>query len=296
MYNKYKFLIAISWLVMPMGVYGVECPTDMSDNPVYSNTFIAVDNQMRCGPGYQLTELPESMVVYTSGLLLETSETLCGSNGYWFENECIPATQGTCDSGFNQLPGDITTLYKMDEYNRCSAGYEKEDIPTHIVYGVVNGMIIGSGETLCDDGYRLIGDTCVQYEAGDCPPDMFSYEPGVDTFVPITNGACATGYVVHDDNKSCGDSDSSDNFCAVLCDAGENWTYAGVCSARCTTDGIKRLHVGDLSFTTYTNKTTERALVFDNGSARCYGNMTLGRGTGTLNVNDENGLIWHLTE
>ncbi|MCQ2581640.1 MAG: hypothetical protein MJ170_01510 [Alphaproteobacteria bacterium] len=291
-----KRLFVVLCLTMMIGTsFGATCPNNMSESSIFSGTFSSVSPEMTCGSGFQLFELPESMVVYTSGHVMANPEPLCPMDQHWENGECVPYVRGICDNGFSQVAVDNSTFYKLDVNNQCTSGYQRADIPTNVVYGIVNGILLGTGVTLCGDGYRMVGDTCTPYNTGDCPNGMFAYEPGADTFSAIVNGACASGYELGIDNKSCGDSTVADGKCAVLCDAGENWTYGGVCSARCTTNGIRILHAGDVAFQTYANKTTEHALVFDNGVGRCYGNMTTGRASGTLNV-DVRGTTWHVTE
>lgn len=278
------------------GAFAVTCPSPtVSVSGGDASTFAAPNESTHCPAGYELYDAPSQFSAYFTGTLLSETVNLCGDGEYMNNGTCTAYAQGRCDSGYLDVSTDSSNVGAPNESDHCADGYATQTTPAGM-YIISTGILLSTGATLCGSGQYMNNGVCTAYDNTRCPADWFDYAPtGVDTFVPMVDGACGTDYVASGDSADCTNRGNA-GMCATLCASGELMTWGGHCASLCTGGGTE-LRIGSLVFPIYGQKTTTPAINigFDSGTV-CYVNLESGAANGTMNVAHSNGTTYHVTK
>lgn len=199
--------------------------------------------------------------------------------------------QGNCKNGYADGIAVVnSTTFKRADVSGCSEGYDLVMSQYDILYAISE-----VGATKCPIGYHPTANGCVAYTQSDCPDGYLATLPVAAFARYNANGECDTDYVEYGDTVLCAEyvGANTADLCTPLCDYGYDHTRADTCARPCNHLNYLVTSNGT-SFPLYLDKTTDRAMgvgMSDNGV--CFVNLLTGKATGTINILDENGTVYH---
>jgi hypothetical protein len=97
-----------------------------------------------------------------------------------------------CPSGFSAVSNVVQSTFMSPMGGLCQiGGYTLVEIPDEFS-PIYNGFIMGSANTLCDDGH-LSGNTCTQFTTGSCENGKYDIASNGSTFMAPVGGMCQIG-------------------------------------------------------------------------------------------------------
>lgn len=273
--------------------FAATCPSGYDD---VTNDFPLVfysKSGASCPSGYESYTAPNDLSFEFTGMLLDTSPTLCGSGSHYVNGSCVSYTSDNCDSGYYNNP-EGSAIFSSKGNSLCPSGYDNFTYNSNSGLSFVfGGILLANAPTLCSSGYYVNG-TCSSYSSTGCITNYV--DMGSDGVIAAidANSSCPSGYDSLWSYQKCNAS-TTDTVCTTLCNGGMLETGAGYCSAACG-NGLSVLHVGDsLTFPLYGTKTTQPSLIVANGSGQCYVNLAPGNTTGAIHIRYNN-TIYHTTD
>jgi len=273
-----------------------ECPAGYYETLIAPSTYSAITIHNQCMNSYNKVELPTGFNAIYNGVLIKFGPTLCGADQQLANGKCEPKEQGRCaDGSYKTLVVQSTFSAPGVSSNECMNSYNMYELDS-VLSLIYNGVLISFGPKLCGAGQYLADGECMPTTRGECPENFHVISPDEATLGTLGgDGACANGYAGYYLNANCAAGETSDNMCAVLCDAGLQYTGLGTCAAPCP-HGMTAMHLSDgHSWPMYAEKLTTPGLNIKMPAGMCYINFLPGAARGGVNVKSADG-TYHITD
>lgn len=267
----------ISILILPFMysgfAYGAACPTGMTDNVLFSETFVGRDNG-RCPTGYVAYDAPDAIQVLFTGFVMPEIPETCPLGHYMDNGTCTPYERDDCPSDYGTKYSTNSASFSGRDNGRCPTGYVAYDAPDNF-FVRFTGFLDAEIAT-CPWGQYMNNGACTPYERGTCPSGY--HATGIDESFDTQSGTgtCISGYTAWDSVSSCTD-DSTDSICTTYC--GNGYTRLN------TSTGLK--------YKIYSMQQTTPTLNIGTPENRCYINLVPGAGSMSI---EHNGSVYHLTD
>ena len=292
-----KYFICVAFFTN--AVFASSCPTgyaaldvekhiDTTYHTFAESTFMGVEDGLCKNGGYSIMDVPYDVIAIYNGFTAGATATLC-DDGYLVNNgSCVSYTNGSCESGDNDLALNSASFMGLENGLCKNGGYSIMNIPYEGTYPIYNGFTVGAEITLCQNGYLVNNSSCTTYANGDCPTDYLDLALNANTMTTLTNGVCASSYSPYTINQQC-DENTDDAICGILCSDGLNYTDIGTCAALCA-EGYTTLRTSTgLIIPVYATKQITPSLNIRGETGNvCYVNLMPGTADNAINFRYNN--------
>jgi len=271
-----------------------KCPVGYYLTNIDAATYDAPSIRNNCMNSYNKVTMPDEFYAIYNGVLVKFGPKFCGADSFMESGECVKRTQGRCPDNYYKVPVNQATFSAMSVAGKqCMNSYDEFEL-IDIIHLEYNGVLVNFGAKLCGPGMRMMDDTCVALSRGECPSNYYDISVDDTTLEKTNMGKCENGYTSYAFSNNCA-SGAGGDICAVLCDAGLNYTGLGTCATACEHGATMIKTSVGLRVPLYSTPQSSPSINIGLADGVCYGNLMPGTSPGAINIKHEN-TTYHSTD